>query len=156
MKNFNLKHSIWSLIISFLFLIIITYILVSFVYMKDVNMIILFVTFEVVDILVILYKLKNVQTVYIYDNKITVRNIYGTIKTIEINEIKKVYIDNLIVFSLKNSYIRRKYIVVSQNESLIKANVYDAYNRKKNKYITICYNEKAYAYINNLFNKVEE
>ena len=79
----------------------------------------------------------DVQWTIIYDDKIVVRNIFGIIKEIEYVNIKKAFISDAIIFSLKMLGIHKKYLVISNYKSLQKSQIVDAYNRRKYKYLMI-------------------
>jgi hypothetical protein len=86
--------------------------------------------------------LSNIEWFKIDSNKIIVRNIFSVIKEVDYQNIKKGFIINATIFSIKMLGITRPYLVISSIKSLIKANVEDAYNSKKHKYIVIPYSGK--------------
>ena len=137
MKINNLKHSLWKFIVILLFICMFVYgfyIIIKDIKKSDVLPIILYFIFLIMFIGLALMDLYQIQWVEIDDNNIVAKNIFGVIRKIEIRKIKKAYIDNVAIVSFKHFEIRKKYLVLSTNKSLVKADV-DAYNHKKKKYI---------------------
>jgi hypothetical protein len=138
----NIKHSIWSLLFSAIGLILCSIGLIVMIASIDIIWIILFSLLCLVFLFYFLYCLSNIEWFKIDSNKILVRNIFSVIKEVEYQNIKGAFITNVMIFSIKMLGIRRPYLVLSTVKSLIKANVEDAYNSKKHKYIVIRYNVK--------------
>lgn len=138
----NIKHSIWNCL--FTSIVLIFSILGLFVIIDSGNIIgiILYSLLFLVFLFYFLYCLSNIEWFKIDSNKIIVRNILGVIKEVDYQNIKKGFIINATIFSIKMLGIRRPYLVISSIKSLIKANVEDAYNSKKHKYIIIPYSVK--------------
>jgi hypothetical protein len=109
---------------------------------KNIIWIILFSLLYLVFLFYFLYCLSNIEWFKIDSNKILVRNIFSVIKEVEYQNIKGAFITNATIFSIKMSSVRKPYLVMSSIKSLIKANVEDAYNSKKHKYIVIPYSVK--------------
>ena len=140
MKIYNIKHSVFdfiSSVIAFIFCIfIISYINGT----KEIVYIIisLFLTFLFFFYLIV--SVKQIQWIIIESDCLVVKNVFGLVKKINYSKIKKAYIDNLKIYGAKGFIVRKQYIVLSTNKSLIKSNVQDAYNSKKNNYVVVPYN----------------
>lgn len=138
----NIKHSIWGLLLSAIGLILFSIGLIVMIESKNIIWIIIYSLLFLVFLFYFLYCLSNIEWFKIDSNKIIVRNILGVIKEVDYQNIKKGFIINATIFSIKMLGITRPYLVLSSIKSLIKANVEDAYNSKKHKYIIIPYCSK--------------
>ena len=138
----NIKHSIWNCL--FTSIVLMFSIIGLFVIIDSGNIIwiILYSLLFLVFLFYFLYCLSNIELFKIDSNKILVRNIFSVIKEVEYQNIKGAFITNVMIFSIKMLGITRPYLVISSIKSLIKANVEDAYNSKKHKYIVIPYSGK--------------
>ena len=99
--------------------------------------------FFLISIFMFLYSIKNVQWFNINGGYITVYCPFGIIKQVELKQIKKAFKINAVVYGIKMLSIRRPYIVLCINKSVTNADIGDAYNRKKKKYILIPYSKEA-------------
>lgn len=137
MKINNLKHSIWSLIFSVVCclpgFIGLTFCVVS----KETWITLIYLLIATTGLILLVVSIMNVQWSNINNDKIIVRNIFGTIKEIEYVNINKVFKTNATIFSLKMLGAHKKYLVLSNYKSLQKSQIADAYNRRKYKYIII-------------------
>ena len=133
----NLKHSIWSLIFSILCclpgFIGLTFCVVT----KETWITLIYLLIAVAGLFLLVISVINVQWANINNDKIIVRNIFGTIKEIEYVNINKVFKTNATIFSLKMLGVHKKYLVLSNYKSIQKSQIADAYNRRKYKYIII-------------------
>lgn len=138
----NLKHSIWNLIFSLLFVSITTIMLTVMIEYNDLLWIIISLIIFVFSIVMLFIYIREIQWFKIEDDRVVVKNIFGIIKTIEYVNIKKSFKIKAKIFSIKACGTYKPYIVLSFNKSLQKSKVEDAYNRKKNKYVIIPYTSK--------------
>ena len=147
MKINNLKHSIWSLIFSILCclpgFIGLTFCVVT----KETWITLTYLLIAAAGLILLVISIMNVQWANINIDKIIVRNIFGTIKEIEYVNIKKAFKTNATIFSLKMLGIHKMYLVLSNNKSLQKSQIVDAYNRRKYKYIIIPFSANVEAMI---------
>ena len=98
--------------------------------------------FFLFSIIMLFVSIKNIQWFKIVDGLLTIYCPFGTIKQVRLDEIKKAFKDNAVIFQLKMLSIRRPHIVLCLNKSVAKGLVYDAYNRKKKPYIILPYTEE--------------
>ena len=143
----NLKHSIWSLIFSILCclpgFIGLTFCVVT----KETWITLIYLLIAAAGLILLVISIMNVQWSNINNDKIIVRNIFGTIKEIEYVNIKKAFKTNTTIFSLKTLGIHKMYLVLSNYKSLQKSQIVDAYNRRKYKYIIIPFSANVEAMI---------
>ena len=137
MKINNLKHSIWSLIFSILCCLPGFIGLTFCVVKKETLITLIYLLIAVAGLFLLVISIINVQWANINNDKIIVRNIFGTIKEIEYVNINRAFEINATIFSLKMLSIHKKYLVLSNYKSLQKSQIADAYNRRKYKYIII-------------------
>ena len=81
--------------------------------------------------------IKNIQWFKIVDGQITIYCPFGTIKQVRLDEIKKAFKDNAVIFQLKMLGIRRPHIVLCLKKSVARKDISDAYNGSKKPYIII-------------------
>ena len=87
----------------------------------------------------LLHSIKNIQWIDITDGYITVHCPFGIIRRVRLNQIKKAFKTNAVIYSIKMLSARRPHIVLCIKKSVAKAGVDDAYNGKKKAYIIIPY-----------------
>ena len=87
----------------------------------------------------LLRSIQNIQWFDIKDGHITVYSPFGVVKSAKLSQIKKIVKTRAVVFGFKGMTIRREHIVLCLIKSIKMADIEDAYNRKKKKYIIIPY-----------------
>ena len=87
--------------------------------------------FFLIAIIMLLDSIKNIQWFDITDGYITVYCLFGIIKRVSLNQIKKAFKTNAAICSIKMHFVRCPHIVLSIKKSLAKAGVENAYNGKK-------------------------
>lgn len=133
----NFKHSIWSFIIS---IIVLIFICIGLIVLAIGNEWIPFGSYIILLVMGYVYfflSLIDLQWFKVIEDKIVVNNIFGLIKEINYINLKKAFVINETIFSIKMLSITKPYLVLSNYKSLQKSQVNDAYNRKKHKYIII-------------------
>ncbi len=95
--------------------------------------------FFLIAIIMLLHSIKNIQWFDITDGYITVRCPFGIVRQVELNQIKKAFKTNAVIYSIKMLHVSRPHIVLCLKKSVAKNNVDDAYNGKKKPYIIIPY-----------------
>lgn len=133
----NLKHSIWRFIFSLIMLILICIGLVVLAIGKEWIFFGGYIIFLVIGCAYFFLSLIDLQWFKVIEDKIVVNNIFGLIKEINYINLKKAFVINETIFSIKMLSITKPYLVLSNYKSLQKSQVNDAYNRKKHKYIII-------------------
>lgn len=133
----NLKHSIWRFIFSLIMLILICIGLVVLAIGKEWIFFGGYIIFLVIGCAYFFLSLIDLQWFKVIEDKIVVNNIFGLIKEINYINLKKAFVINATIFSIKMLSITKPYLVLSNYKSLQKSQVNDAYNRKKHKYIII-------------------
>ena len=152
MKINNLKFSIWQFVFSLIFAIPT---LIGMIICFKENELIFAIICELLFIMAITllyFSIKDMQWFEINSNSIIVKNIFGIIRKIEIINIKKAFVENARIFSLKMLGINKMCLVLSLNKSIIKANIGNAFNNKSSKYIIIPYNVEIANYIRHRYN----
>ena len=142
MKINNFKHSIWRLLFSLIILFFTVIMLIVMAIHKEIVWIIISVLFFAIAVFATVISLQDVQWYSVENSKIVVNNIFGIVKEVEYVDIKKSFIINATILSIKMARFNKPYIVLAINKSCQKGMVQDAYNRKKNRYIIIPYNEQ--------------
>lgn len=137
MTRNNFKHSIWSFIISIIVLIFICIGLVVLAIGKEWIPFGGYIILLVIGCAYFFLSLMDLQWFKVFEDKIVVKNIFGLIKEINYLNLKKAFVINTTIFSIKMFGITRPYLVLSCYKSLQKSQVNNAYNRKKYKYIII-------------------
>ncbi|MBQ8205852.1 MAG: hypothetical protein IJZ77_00120 [Bacilli bacterium] len=137
MKINNIKHSIWSLIFSIICCVPGIVGLCFCIITKETWTTLIYLLFAAAGLFLLVSSIINVQWANINNDKIIVRNIFGTIKEIEYVNINKAFKTNATIFSLKMLGAHKKYLVLSNYKSLQKSQIADAYSRRKYKYIII-------------------
>ena len=99
--------------------------------------------FFLIATIMLLDSIKNIQWFNITGGYITVYCPFGIIKQMELKQIKKAFKTNAVIYRIKMLSISRPYIVLCINKSVTNADIDDAYNRKKKKYILIPYSKEA-------------
>ena len=94
----------------------------------------LFLLFSIVMLFV---SIKNIQWFKIVDGLLTIYCPFGTIKQVRLDEIKKAFKDNAVIFQLKMLSIRRPHIVLCLKKSVASKDISGAYNGSKKPYIII-------------------
>ena len=140
MKINNIKHSIWSLIFCIIVCIAVFIGLIVCIIEKETWITLGYLLFAAAGLFLLVISIINIQWTIIYDDKVVVRNIFGIIKEIEYVNIKKAFITNVTILSLKMLGIHKTYLVLSNYKSLQKSQIEDAYNRRKHKYLMIPFN----------------
>ena len=133
----NLKHSIWLLLFSVICCVPGFIGLIFCITAKETWITLVYLLIAAAGLFLLVISIINIQWTIIYDDKVVVRNIFGIIKEIEYVNIKKAFISDAIIFSLKMLGIHKKYLVISNYKSLQKSQIVDAYNRRKYKYLMI-------------------
>ena len=137
MKVNNLKHSIWSLIFCIMICVVAFIGLIVCITAKETWVTLFYLLLVVVGLSLLFVSIIDVQWTIIHDDKIVVRNIFGIIKEMEYVNINKAFIINATIFSLKMLGVHKKYLVLSNYNSIQKSQIGDAYNRRKYKYLMI-------------------
>ena len=89
--------------------------------------------------IMLLHAISNIQWFNISNGYITIHSPFGTIKRVQLSEIKKAFKIKSSIFELKRANINRLCIVLCLKKSISKASIVDAYNAKENPYIIIPY-----------------
>ena len=95
--------------------------------------------FSLISAIMLLHSIKNIQWFASTDGYITVYCLFGIIKRVSLNQIKKSFKTNAVIYSIKMLSVRRSHIVLCTKKSVAKSDVDNAYNRKKKPYIIIPY-----------------
>ena len=95
--------------------------------------------FCLIAIIMLLQSVKNIQWFDVANGYITVYCPFGIISRIKLNQIKKAFKTNATIYGIKMLNVMRPHIVLCIKKSVAKADVDDAYNRKKKPYIIIPY-----------------
>ena len=140
----NLKYAVWNLLLSAMGVSFSLIGIIVFFTEEDSSSRYLWVSiflciFFFSSFVMLLFSIRNIQWCYIADGYINIYCPFGLIKQVRIDKIKKVFIDNAVIFHLKMTSFRRPHIVLCQKKSIRKADVEDAYNRKKQPYVIIPY-----------------
>ena len=98
---------------------------------------IVFSLFFLFSVIMLFVSIKNIQWFKIVDGLITIYCPFGTIKQVRLDEIKKAFKDNAVVFQLKMLGIRRPHIVLCLKKSVASKDIRGAYNGSKKPYIII-------------------
>ena len=98
---------------------------------------IVFSLFFLFSVIMLFVSIKNIQWFKIVDGLITIYCPFGTIKQVRLDEIKKAFKDNAVIFQLKMLGIRRPHIVLCLKKSVASKDIRDAYNGSKKPYIII-------------------
>jgi hypothetical protein len=93
--------------------------------------------FFLFSVIMLFVSIKNIQWFKIVDGLITIYCPFGTIKQVRLDEIKKAFKDNAVIFQLKMLGIRRPHIVLCLKKSVARKDISDAYNGSKKPYIII-------------------
>lgn len=91
--------------------------------------------FAIMSILCLFFLLCNIQWINIDDSNVCVRNIFGTVKRIEISKIKAMKVLNARAWGIKMYSKYYSCIAISSRKKIKQADVEDAYNHKKGYYI---------------------
>jgi len=95
--------------------------------------------FSVISIIALLLAIANFQWFDIANGYITIYAIFGAVKQVHLKDVKIAFKIQASIFRLKAASIGRKHIVLSQRKSLTKADIVDAYNKKKHPYLIVPY-----------------
>ena len=95
--------------------------------------------FFLLSIIMLFCSIKNIQWFNIADGYITVHCPFGIIKRVRLDQIKKAFKTNAVIYSVKMLSVRRPHVVLCLQKSVTKNRVNDAYNEKKKPYIIIPY-----------------
>lgn len=152
MKINNLKYSIWQFIFSLIFTI--PTLIGTIICFKENDLLfaIIYLLVFIIALILLYFSIKDIQLFEINSNRIIVKNIFGVIKKIEINNIKKAFVKNARIFSLKMLSVNKMCLVISLNKTIIKADIENAFNKKSYNYIIIPYNEVIINYIAHQYN----
>ena len=93
--------------------------------------------FFLLSIIMLFVSIKNIQWFKIVDGLLTIYCPFGTIKQVRLDEIKKAFKDNAVIFQLKMLGIRRPHIVLCLKKSVASKDISGAYNGSKKTYIII-------------------
>ena len=138
MKN-NIRYSIFDLILCIIGLSIS---LIGFIVLATARHFWVSVgcfIFFLIAIIMLLDSIKNIQWFDIANGYITVYCPFGIIKRVKLNQIKKAFKTNSVIFSIKMLSVRRPHIALCLKKSVAKSDADDAYNGKKKPYIIIPY-----------------
>ena len=94
-------------------------------------------------VVMLFISVKNIQWFKIADGLITIYCPFGTIKQARLDEIKKAFKDNAVIFQLKMFAIRRPHIVLCLKKTVASEDIDNAYNGSKKPYIIIPYSIEA-------------
>jgi len=95
--------------------------------------------FFLLSTIMLLYSIKNIQWFDITDGYVTVYCPFGMIKRVRLDQIKRAFKTNAVIYSIKMLSVRRPHIALCLKKSVAKADAGDAYNGKKKPYIMIPY-----------------
>jgi hypothetical protein len=95
--------------------------------------------FFLLSIIMLLCSIKNIQWFDIADGYVTVYCPFGMIRRARLDQIKKAFKTNAVIYSIKMNSVRRPHIALCLKKSISKADADDAYNGKKKPYIIIPY-----------------
>ena len=95
--------------------------------------------FLLLSIIMLFCSIKNIQWFNIADGYITVHCPFGIVKRVRLDQIKKAFKTNAVIYSVKMLSVRRPHIALCIKKSVAKAGVDDAYNGKKKPYIILPY-----------------
>ncbi|MBE6944444.1 MAG: hypothetical protein E7453_09405 [Ruminococcaceae bacterium] len=157
----NIKHSIFDLLFWIIGLLIS---LMGFIVLLTDNTntvryvcgIVIYGTLLLISIIMLLHSIKNVQWFDISDGYLTVYCPFGIVRQVGLNEIKKAFKANAVIYGIKMLSVRRPYIVLCIKKSVTKGCVNEAYNRKKNPYIAIPYSIETEAFICEEYKKISD
>ena len=99
--------------------------------------------FFLFSIIMLFVSIKNIQWFKIVDGLLTIYCPFGTIKQVRLDEIKKAFKNNAVIFQLKMLDIRRPHIVLCLKKSVANKDISGAYNSSKKPYIIIPHSTKA-------------
>ena len=152
MKINNLKYSIWQFIFSLIFTI--PTLIGTIICFKENDLLfaIIYLLVFIIALILLYFSIKDIQWFEINSNSVIVKNVFGVIKKIEINNIKKAFVKNARIFSLKMLSVNKMCLVISLNKAIIKANIENAFNKKSYSYIIIPYNEVIINHIAHQYN----
>lgn len=152
MKINNLKYSIWQFIFSLIFTV--PTLLGTIICFKENDLLfaIIYLLLLITTLILLYFSIKNMQWFEINSNSILVKNIFGVIKKIEINNIKKAFVEKANIFSLKMLSVNKMCLVISLNKTIIKANIENAFNKKSYSYVIIPYEVVITNYITQQYN----
>ena len=88
-------------------------------------------------VIMLFVSIKNIQWFKIVDGLFTIYCPFGTIKQVRLDEIKKAFKYNAVIFQLKTLGIRRPHIVLCLKKSVASKDISGAYNGSKKPYIII-------------------
>ena len=94
-------------------------------------------------VIMLFVSIKNIQWFKIVDGLITIYCPFRTIKQVRLDEIKKAFKYNAVIFQLKMLGIRRPHIVLCLKKSVASKDISGAYNGIKKPYIIIPYSIEA-------------
>ena len=141
MKLNNFKHSIWNLLLTTVFMTFTILMLIVMSINRETFGIVLSVVLFCVAIFSTLISVADLQWFVVENDKIVVRNIFGTINEVKYLDIKNCFIINAVILFVRMATFRKPYIVLATNKTCQKGLVEDAYNKKRKKYIIIPYTE---------------
>jgi len=109
---------------------------------------------SLISIIMLWLAINNVQWFDITDGYITVYSPFRIVKRVHLSDIKIAFKIKASIFNMKAARITRVHMVLCLKKSIIKANITDAYNSKKNPYIIIPYTTETENFICSEYNKV--
>ena len=152
MKINNLKYSIWQFIFSLIFTV--PTLIGTIICFKENDLLfaIIYLLVFIIALILLYFSIKDIQWFEINSNSIIAKNIFGIIKKIEIYNVKKAFVENARIFSLKMLSVNKMCLVISLNKTIIKANIENAFNKKSYSYVIIPYNVVITNYITQQYN----
>lgn len=152
MKISNLKYSIWQFLFSLIFTI--PSLIGTIICFRESEWLfaIFYLLLFLIALILLYFSIKDIQWFEINSNSIIAKNIFGVINKIEIYNVKKSFVKNASIFSLKMLSVNKMCLVISLNKTIIKANIENAFNKKSYSYIIIPYNVVITNYITQQYN----
>ena len=93
--------------------------------------------FFLFSIIMLFVSIKNIQWFKIVDGLLTIYCPFGMIKQVRLDEIKKAFKNNSVIFQLKMLSIRRPHVILCLKKSVASKDISGAYNGSKKPYIII-------------------
>lgn len=95
--------------------------------------------FFLLSTIMLLCSIKNIQWFDIADGYVTVYCPFGMIRRVRLDQIKKAFKTNAVIYRIRMLSVRRPHITLCLKKSVAKADADDAYNGKKKPYIILPY-----------------
>lgn len=90
-------------------------------------------------LLMLLDSIQNIQWFDVNKGCITIYSSFGVVKRVRLNQIQTAFKTNAAIFGIKGLQVKRAYLVLCLTKLVSKADIGNAYNRKKRNHIIIPY-----------------